>query len=99
MSFSIQKSSEPVSTFDALDYVLYLRNRWRFIALACAVAGLAAFGISLSMPVRYTSTANILIEVPAGNDSRISTSISPVYLESLKTYEVFANSDSLFLQA
>jgi capsule polysaccharide export protein KpsE/RkpR len=40
-----------------------------------------------------------VIEPPAGNDVRTSTAVSPVYLESLKTYERFADSDTLFAGA
>lgn len=67
--------------------------------MVCAVAGALTLAYCLLTPPRYTSTASILIEAPAGNDSRIATSVSPVYLESLKTYEVLAGSEGLFLQA
>jgi capsule polysaccharide export protein KpsE/RkpR len=40
-----------------------------------------------------------VIEPPAGNDVRTSTAVSPVYLESLKSYERFAASDTLFAGA
>jgi uncharacterized protein involved in exopolysaccharide biosynthesis len=84
---------------DFLSFVEYLRGRWVVAALACGVA-LAVTGLgSLLMPKRYTATASILIEPPAGNDPRGNTAISPVYLESLRTYEHFASSDSLFEQA
>jgi uncharacterized protein involved in exopolysaccharide biosynthesis len=99
LSSSFQDPIEPHSTFDAKDYAVFLYNRWRFIVAASVFAGLLAGGVSMLTPARYTSTASILIEAPAGNDARISTSVTPVYLESLKTYEVFATSDALFLQA
>ncbi len=51
------------------------------------------------MPKQYTATATLVIEPPAANDPRAATSVSPVYLESLKTYEQFAGSDSLFAKA
>ena len=51
------------------------------------------------LPKRYTSTASVLIEPPAGNDPRASTSLSPVYLDSLKTFERIASNDSLFVEA
>jgi uncharacterized protein involved in exopolysaccharide biosynthesis len=85
--------------FDAADYLLYIRRRWRVVAVACAVAGTLALGASLLLPNRYTSTASILIEPPAGTDPRSFMAISPVYLESLRTYERIALSDSLFLRA
>jgi capsule polysaccharide export protein KpsE/RkpR len=63
------------------------------------VAGVAAGGVSMLLPKRYTSTASILIEPPAGTDPRTFTAISPIYLESLKTYELLATSDTLFARA
>src|SRR5215831_16027 len=86
-------------SFDAFEYVDYLRHRWRVIAAACGIALLLSAGVSLLLPKRYTATASIVIEPPGGNDVRLSTAVSPVYLESLKTYETFASSDSLFARA
>jgi uncharacterized protein involved in exopolysaccharide biosynthesis len=88
--------SEP---FDAFRYMGYLRARWRWIgASACVAVGLAA-AISLAMPNQYTATARLVIEPPAGTDLRSAMAVSPIYLESLKTYEHFASSDSLFQNA
>jgi uncharacterized protein involved in exopolysaccharide biosynthesis len=92
-------TAETGSSFNTVDYVLYLRRRWRFAAIACGTAAALALAASLLMPKRYTSTASLLIEPPAATDPRMSTAISPVYLESLKTYEHFAMSDSLFAKA
>src|SRR5579862_6727633 len=86
-------------TFDAFEYVDYLRRRWRVIAAACTVALFVSLAVSLLLPKRYTATASIVIEPPGGNDVRLSTAVSPVYLESLKTYERFASSDTLFARA
>lgn len=86
-------------SFDAFEYVDYLRRRWRVIAAACGIALLLSLGISLLLPKRYTATASIVIEPPGGNDVRLSTAVSPIYLESLKTYERFASSDTLFVRA
>ena len=86
-------------TFDAFEYVDYLGRRWRVIAAACGVALLLSLGVSLLLPKHYTATASIVIEPPGGNDVRLSTAVSPVYLESLKTYERFATSDTLFARA
>jgi capsular polysaccharide biosynthesis protein len=85
--------------FDAYEYLDYLSGRWRIIVVSAVVAVLLALVISLVLPKRYTTTALILIEPPAGADLRSSTAISPVYLESLKSYERFAASDTLFAQA
>jgi succinoglycan biosynthesis transport protein ExoP len=86
-------------SFDIFEYLGYLRTRWMFIASCCAIAGVLAASISLLLPKQYTATASVLIDAPAGNDPRAATAVSPVYLESLKTYEHFANSDTLFLRA
>lgn len=87
--------ADPSSAYDFQDY---LRRRWRFIAIACAVAVSLAAAVSLALPKKYTATARIVIEPPPG-DQRVAVALSPIYLESLKTYERFASSDSLFLRA
>ena len=86
-------------SFDAFEYVDYLRRRWRVAAVACGVAMLLSLPLSLLMPKRYTATASIVIEPPGNTDARTAIVISPMYLESLKTYERFADSDSLFARA
>jgi uncharacterized protein involved in exopolysaccharide biosynthesis len=85
--------------FDLIDFAQYLRKHGRWLALVCGIAVAAAAGVSLVLPKRYTSTASILIEPPAGNDPRASTSLSPVYLDSLRTFERLASNDSLFVEA
>lgn len=84
--------------FNAAEYLGYLVRRWRFFVLAAGVAGLLALGFSLLQPKLYTATASILIDAPAGSDPRAATTVSTIYLESLKTYEHFVESDTLFLQ-
>ncbi len=85
--------------FDAYEFARHLGARWRITGLACGVAVVIAFAASLLLPKKYTATARILIEPPAGSDPRAATAVSPIYLESLRTYEHFASSDSLFLSA
>ena len=87
------------SSFDPFEYFLYVRTRWKFILASCLAAAILAATISLILPKRYTATASILIDAPAGNDPRAATAVSPIYLESLKTYERFADSDTLFVRA
>ena len=84
--------------FNPIEFLDYLRARWRVLAAACALAAALAAAGSLLLPKRYTANAVIVIE-PPGNDPRAATVVSPVYLESLKTYERFALSDSLFARA
>src|SRR5438128_2727812 len=85
--------------FDAFRYTGYMRSRWRWIAGSCGFAAALALTVSLFMPRQFTATARIVIEPPAGTDLRAAMAVSPIYLESLKTYEHFATSDSLFSKA
>jgi len=85
--------------FDGALFARYVYQRKILLLTSCLVAvALAGLG-SILIPPKYTATATILIQPPAGNDPRGATAVSPVYLESLKTYEHFASSDSLFRQA
>lgn len=84
---------------DPYEFLADLRRRWRVIAGACALAVGLTVAISLLWPKQYTATARILIEPPAGSDVRASVAVSPIYLESLRTYEHFAASDNLFQRA
>jgi uncharacterized protein involved in exopolysaccharide biosynthesis len=86
-------------SFDLIEYLGYLRSHWRFIAIAAAAAVLIAGGVSLLMPKQYTATVRILIEPPGGSDQRVAVAVSPIYLESLRSYEHFATSDNLFIRA
>src|SRR6266581_8488083 len=76
-----------------------LRARWRMVAVACGVAAGLALAVSLILPKEYTAVSRIVIDPPAGSDPRVSTAVSPIYLESLRSYELFASSDDLFLKA
>lgn len=76
-----------------------LRTRWRIVALACAVSVTLTLVVSLLLTRQYTAISRIVIEPPAGSDPRVSTAVSPIYLESLHSYELFASSDDLFLKA
>jgi uncharacterized protein involved in exopolysaccharide biosynthesis len=94
-----QDSGYGDSEKNAFEYVDYLRLHWRLIAVASVCAVVLSGAVSLILPKRYTATASIVIEPPAGNDVRTATAVSPVYLESLRTYERFADSDTLFAGA
>lgn len=86
-------------TLEMLRYIEHLRRRWRVIAVACGAAVGVALIAGFFTPASYTATARIFIEPPAGTDSRISVAVSPIYLESLKSYELLASGDRLFLDA
>jgi uncharacterized protein involved in exopolysaccharide biosynthesis len=82
-----------------IEFARYLWHNKLVIALACGTALVITAVVSALLPARYTAMASLLIEPPAGNDPRAATAVSPVYLESLKTYEHLVSSDSLFLRA
>jgi len=85
--------------FEAREYLSHLRRRWRLPAVALAVTVTGSLAVSLLLPRRYTARVRLVIEPPAGSDVRASTAVSPIYLESLRTYEHLASSDRLFAQA
>jgi len=87
------------ASFDAFRYMGYLQSRWRPIAISCGTAVAIAALVSAILPRQYTATARIVIEPPAGTDVRSAVAVSPIYLESLRTYEQFALGDSLFQRA
>jgi len=84
---------------DAFRYISYIRMRWRTIATSCVVAVSLALLATLVMPREYTATARIVIDPPAGADIRAATAVSPIYLESLRTFERFAAAGGLFQKA
>ena len=86
-------------SFEMFRYLDHLRRRWIVIAAAVAVALALALVAAWLTPARYTATARILIESPAAGDLRASMAVSPVYLESLKSYAILASGDRLFADA
>ena len=88
-----------MNEFSADRYVAYLRARYRIVVIATFLAAAIAIAVSFALPKQYTSTASIVIDLPAGADPRTATAVSPVYLESLRTYEQYALGDSLFERA
>lgn len=89
----------PAESFQAYEYLDYVQRRWKFVLAVCAAAGALALIVSLLLPKEYTAMASIAIDPPAGNDPRAAITVSPVYLESLRAYEMFASSDTLFQRA
>ncbi len=85
--------------FDSLEFLTFLRSYARFAVIAIASAVVLTLAACWIVPPRYTATATLVIEPPVANDPRAATAVTPVYLESLKTYEQFAASDSLFQKA
>jgi uncharacterized protein involved in exopolysaccharide biosynthesis len=85
--------------FDPIDYLAYIRRNAKFAAIAILTAAGLTAAVSLILPRQYTATATLVIEPPAGPDARGASAVSAIYLESLKAYEQFAASDSLFDKA
>jgi uncharacterized protein involved in exopolysaccharide biosynthesis len=86
-------------SFDAYQYLDHLRSRWRLFLFATAGALVLALTFSLLQAKQYTAVTRVVIEPPAGMDPRAALAVSPIYLDSLRTYEHFAASDSLFERA
>jgi succinoglycan biosynthesis transport protein ExoP len=86
-------------SFQAYEYLDHIQRRWKFVLAVCAAAGALALIVSLLLPKEYTAMASIAIDPPAGNDPRTAIAVSPVYLESLRAYEIFASNDTLFQRA
>lgn len=86
-------------SFSLSEYFRYLNSKWRWIGASAVVAGTVALVISLVLPSQYTATARLIVEPPAGADARTPQVVTPQYLESLRTYESLATSDSLFERA
>jgi capsular polysaccharide biosynthesis protein len=86
-------------TFEPLEYLNFLATRWKFAVVCVGTALVVAAAVCLFVPNQYTATATLLIEPAAASDPRTGTAVSPIYLESLKSYEQFAASDSQFLKA
>ncbi|MGD1093072.1 MAG: hypothetical protein ABSB35_13910 [Bryobacteraceae bacterium] len=97
-------SSEPVlysalESFDAHQYLLYLRSRAGFISVVSLSAAVLVLIVSLLLTKQYTATASIMIDPPVSDDPRVSVAVNPTYLESLRSYEMLASSDTLFARA
>jgi uncharacterized protein involved in exopolysaccharide biosynthesis len=77
----------------------YIVARWRFLVATVAAAGLLVFVVSELLPRRYTATSTVIIDPPGTNDPRAAMVVNPTYLDSLRTFERFFTSDTLFQQA
>ena len=49
---SICMPAQTLYPFDALEFALWIRNRWAVPAVACVIAALLAGGFSLALPKR-----------------------------------------------
>jgi uncharacterized protein involved in exopolysaccharide biosynthesis len=86
-------------SFDAHQYLSYLRSRAGFIMVVSVSAAVLVLIVSLLLTKQYTATASIMIDPPVADDPRASVAVNPTYLESLRSYEKLASSDTLFARA
>jgi uncharacterized protein involved in exopolysaccharide biosynthesis len=86
-------------SFEMGAYLAHLRQRWRFVAIVVVAALGSSVLLTLLQTNRYTARVSLIIDPPASGDLRATTAISPIYMESLRSYEHFASSDHLFAEA
>src|SRR5260370_18044970 len=84
--------------FEGYQYLQHLFSRLRFIIVTLVTALTIALAVNVIQPKTYTATARVVIDPPAGSDPRVFMAVSPVYLELLRSYELVASSDDLFLR-
>lgn len=86
-------------SISATELLRHLGRNWLVFACSIAAAAVLAYIGSVLTPNRYTAEARLLIEAPTASDARSALVISPVYIDSLKTYALMATSDELFERA
>ncbi len=82
------------SPFEVMFYLRALQARWKRIAAVALVAAATALALSLLLPKKYDATVTLVIQ-PAGAGGPYPATMSPVYLEYLRSYEHFLQSDGL----
>jgi|SRR6185312_9354721 len=84
--------------FELVEFIEYLYARRLVFLIACGLAVGLTLAIGFFLPKRYTAKSSLLIQPPAG-DPRGGIVMTPAYLESLKSWESFAGSDTLYERA
>jgi uncharacterized protein involved in exopolysaccharide biosynthesis len=84
--------------FDSFQFLKHLFSRTRFMLVTTVTAVVLGAIVTVLQTRTYTAVARLVIDAPAGSDARASMVVSPVYLELLRTYELIAYSDDLFLR-
>lgn len=74
-----------------LEFLSVLERRWKRIAAVAIGAAVLALAISLLLPKEYESTTLLLIQPAIGS----AAVMSPAYLDSLRSYEQFVESDGV----
>lgn len=87
--------AEPLDLFD---FLTRLRGRWR-VGVVAALAGAAiGGGVSALRPVQYVAETHLLVEPPADTVG-IFVMMSPPYLDSLESYAILAESQTVRARA
>src|SRR5580658_2713406 len=79
---------------DPLAFLSALQKRWKRVAAVAMGAGLLALVVSLLLPKKYEATTLLMIQ-PAMGGPAPSAAMSPAYLDSLRSYEQFVESDGV----
>src|SRR5579871_253443 len=80
-------SLQPLESLSALP------RRWKRILAVGVGAGVIALAISLLLPKKYEATTLVLIQPPLGANA--AAALSPAYLDSLRSFEPFVESDGV----
>ncbi len=79
---------------DPVEFLSALARRWKRIAVVAGGAAAIALIASLLLPKKYEATALLMIQ-PAVGGPPSSAVMSPAYLDSLRSYEQFVESDGV----
>ena len=85
-------------SFSASQYLRHVRTSWPVLAVACVVAAVLTYLGNQLMTPQYTAEARVRIELPGSDDPHSALVISPVYMDSLKTYALLASGNELFAE-
>lgn len=80
--------------FELALYFRALQGRWKRIAATVALAAAIALVVSLLLPPKYDATVLLVIQ-PGASNAPYPAAMNPVYLEYLRSYEQFLQSDGL----
>jgi len=79
---------------DPMEFLSALQKRWKRIAGVAAAAAAIALVASLLLPKKYEATVLLMIQPAAGGPAS-SAAMSAAYLDSLRSYEQFVESDGV----
>ncbi|HEX4273939.1 MAG TPA: hypothetical protein VHZ74_01225 [Bryobacteraceae bacterium] len=83
--------------FELVEFAEYLYDKRIVFLVSCGVAIGLTLAAGAFLPKQYTAKSSIMIGTP-GNGPHATAALSPAYLESLKSWESLASSDSLYVR-